>query len=193
MRLFVAVTPPASVLDPLADRVDDISAGCAEPITWTVRAQWHISLAFLGEVGEATVPDLKRRLARAAARHAPMELCVQGAGGFGSVRRARVLWAGVGGDVATLRKLAGSVTAAARRAGIPTEERRFRAHLTLGRLAEPTDLTAIAARLDGPCGPPWLVDRIDLVRSHLGQGEGRRSRYETLETWRLGRAARATG
>lgn len=193
MRLFVAVTPPASVLDALADRVASVSADCAEPVGWSLRAQWHISLAFLGEVGEQAIPDLERRLARAAARHAPMELCVRGAGGFGSVRRARVLWAGVGGDLTALRTLAGSVTAAARRTGIAVEERRFRAHLTLGRLAEPTDLSALVARLEGPYGPAWTVDRMELVRSHLGQGAGRRSRYETLHTWQLGRRAPATG
>src|SRR5690606_29883366 len=105
MRLFVAVTPPADVLDRVAERLDPVMADCAEPITWSVRAQWHISLAFLGEVGEETLPELRQRLARAAARHRPLQLSLADAGGFGSVRRARVLWAGVTGDVPALRKL----------------------------------------------------------------------------------------
>lgn len=199
MRLFVALTPPSAVLDALAERVADVRAlpeGSPDPaaaIRWSVREQWHISLAFLGEVDEPTLPELRRRLARVAARYAPIELCLDGAGGFGSLRRARVLWAGVRGETATLRKLAESVAAAARRCDIPVEQRRFRAHLTLGRLAEPADLTEVAARLAGPCGPPWVADRLELIRSHLGQGEGRRSRYETLDTWRLAARPRASG
>ena len=98
MRLFVAVTPPAPVLNHLAAAVTDVRAGCPAELdaalTWTIPAQWHLTLTFLGEVDDATAERLGRRLARLAGRHEPLRLAVAGAGGFGSIRRARVLWAG---------------------------------------------------------------------------------------------------
>ena len=48
MRLFVAVWPPEDVID--------LSPGFRDPDTaglrWTTRAQWHVTLRFLGEVAD---------------------------------------------------------------------------------------------------------------------------------------------
>jgi 2'-5' RNA ligase len=102
-----------------------------------------------------------------------------------------VLWAGIDGDLRPLRALAGSVSAAARRSGLDVREGRFKAHLTLARLREPADVRQVSAGLADYAGPEWLADRIELVASHLGQGEGRHSRYETVAAWPLtGRADR---
>jgi RNA 2',3'-cyclic 3'-phosphodiesterase len=188
MRLFVAVVPPSAVLDHLAAAVARLQSEqvAADPrIRWTVRAQWHLTLAFLGDVDDAVRPELHRRLARAAARHPVLRLRVGGGGAFGSARKARVLWAGVGGDATPLRDLARSVGAAARRTGIEVSEGRFRAHLTLARLREPLDVRALVEWLSSYEGPTWSADQVELVCSHLGQGEGRRSRYETVESWPL--------
>jgi RNA 2',3'-cyclic 3'-phosphodiesterase len=189
MRLFVAVIPPEQALDDLAFAMDHAQA-MAEPdasVRWTMRTQWHLTLAFLGEVDTDVRPDLERRLARAAARYEPLHLAVEGGGAFGSVRKARVLWAGVTGDVERLRRLAGSVAAAARRAGIDVAEGRFRPHVTVARLREPTDVADQVRWWSTYSGPPWQAARIDLVRSHPAVGEGARPRYETLRTWPLGR------
>ncbi len=189
MRLFVAVVPPEDVLDDLSGAVAGLESlpGVDDRFRWSVRAQWHLTLAFLGEVDDRLRPDLERRLARAAARHEPVRLWVQGGGGFGSARKARVLWAGIGGDVTRLRDLARSVGAAARRAGIDVGEGRFRAHLTLARLRELTDVQPAVEALSSYIGPPFVAGQVELVCSHLGQGEGRRSRYETVRAWPLGR------
>lgn len=189
MRLFVAVVPPESVLDDLEAAVARTRAlpGTDDRFRWTVRAQWHLTLSFLGEVAESTRADLDRRLARAARRYEPMRLAVKGAGGFSSAGRARVLWVGIDGDVTRLRDLARSAGAAARRAGVEVDEGRFRPHLTLARLREPTDVRPVVEALSSYAGPSFVASRIELVRSHLGQGEGRRSRYETVRAWPLGR------
>lgn len=196
MRLFVAILPPRRCLDRLADAIATARQG-DEPVRWTLPEQWHVSLAFLGAVDAAVVLELRRRLARVARRYAPMELALSGAGAFSSARKARVVWAGVTGDVTALRRLAGSVAAAARRSGIAMEDRRYRPHLTLGRLPEPTDVQTLLARLEAGLAAPsdtseltWTADRFELVWSRLGQGEGRRSRYETLASWPLGATSR---
>ncbi|MET9020558.1 RNA 2',3'-cyclic phosphodiesterase [Actinopolymorpha sp. NPDC004070] len=194
MRLFVAVVPPPAVLDDLADELAQVRERLApvasdDNYRWSLRAQWHLTLAFLGEVPDSARTDLHRRLGRAAGRYPPMRLRVAGSGGFGSVRRARVLWAGIDGDLRPLRALAGSVSAAARRSGLDVREGRFKPHLTLARLREPADVGQVTAELAGYGGPEWVADRLELVASHLGQGEGRHPRYETVADWPLtGRA-----
>lgn len=186
MRLFVGLFPPDAVTERLAMGVADARGVDDGSVRWTMPEQWHISLAFLGSVPETTVAELRRRLGRAAARHGPVELRIAGAGAFSSPRRARVVWAGIEGDVEALRRLAGSVAAGARRSGVTVERRPFRPHLTVGRLSAPADVTGLLGPLGTVTTPAWTADQIALVRSHLGQGSGRRSRYETVDRWTLG-------
>ncbi|HEY8455397.1 MAG TPA: RNA 2',3'-cyclic phosphodiesterase [Actinopolymorphaceae bacterium] len=191
MRLFVAVVPPPAVLDDLAAAIDRMrpTVDPALRLRWTERPQWHLTLSFLGEVDAGVLPDLRRRLARAARRHEPMRLVIQGGGGFSSARRARVLWAGIQGDVVRLSRLAGSVTAAAQRCGLDVASGRFRPHLTLARLREPADLRTQVAWWASYTGPAWEVTQFELVRSYLPEAGQARPRYESLDSWSLGRDA----
>ena len=193
MRLFVAVTPPAPVLDHLAAAVADVRAGCPADLdaalTWTLPAQWHVTLAFLGEVDDATADRLGRRLARLAGRHQPVRLAVAGAGGFGSARRARVLWVGVHGDRKPLRRLAQGVSAAAGRERIEVASGRgYRPHLTLARARQPTDVRPLTERLAAYVGPKWTAGSYALVRSRLAAGPNGRAVHEPLTSWTLGSA-----
>jgi len=190
VRLFVAVTPPAPVLDHLSAAVSDVRAGCPADLggalTWTLPAQWHLTLAFLGEVDDAVANRLGRRLARLAGRHQPLRMALAGAGGFGSARRARVLWAGVHGDREPLRRLAQGVTAAAGRERIEVAGGRgYRPHLTLARARQPTDVRPLTERLESYEGPGWTADAFGLVRSRLTAGPGGRAVHEPLTRWPL--------
>ena len=180
MRLFVAVAPSQRARADLAADVDltrqaRAAIGDDAPdVRWVDPSRWHLSLAFLGEVPDDVLPDLQARLARAAGRARPFRLRFAGAGRFGD----RVLWAGVRGggarpirpdpDLRALHGLAGSVAAAARRAGVAVEERRYRPHLTLARAPKGTDLGPWAAALSTHSGPAFRVTELRLVRSTLG-------------------------
>jgi 2'-5' RNA ligase len=184
MRLFVAVTPPPEAIDELRSATARLhSAG--PKLRWTRPEQWHLTLAFLGEVADAARADLTVRLGRTAARHPPVRLALQGAGRFGD----RVLWTRVVGDVAALRQLAASVGAAARRAGLVLDDRPYRPHLTLARGREGADLRPAVDALAGFAGSAWTAAELHLVRSRLAAGPDRTSRYELVESWALtGRA-----
>jgi 2'-5' RNA ligase len=180
MRLFVAVLPPPLALAEL-DAVVSPLRGVGRELRWTGTESWHLTLAFLGEVGEERVPELQERLGRAARRHPAHQLRLAGGGRFGS----RALWTGVSGEVRTLGRLAESAQAAGRRMGVPMEERPFRAHLTLARAANGTrpDLRPLVAALSGFEGEEWQAGEVCLMRSRLGGGP---ARYERLRAWRLG-------
>src|SRR5579875_2788807 len=127
MRLFVAIAPPAEVLDELDAVVLPLRAARGD-LRWTGRDAWHVTLAFLGEVDEPAAARLLPRLERAARRHRSLRLAFSGAGAFPRASRATVLWSGLSGDRDELARLAGSVAAGASRAGAgaPDSGRRFR-------------------------------------------------------------------
>ncbi len=183
MRLFVAIEPPAAALAELSAAVDPLRQR-APDLRWTSTPAWHLTLAFLGEVDEATVPELSTRLERAARRHPPQRLAIAGGGAFPSPARAQVVWAGFSADDQALAALAASVAAGARRAGAPPpdERRKYRPHLTLARCKAPADVSGLTQELAGFSGSPWVADSIHLVRSYLTGGA---PRYEDVGSWPL--------
>jgi RNA 2',3'-cyclic 3'-phosphodiesterase len=184
VRLFAAILiPPEAVahLDAaVAPHRDDV-------LKWTIPGSWHLTLAFYGQVDDARVPDLKSRLTRAAKRYPRLSLVFTGAGQFNQ----RVLWIGCEGDIAPMRALARSAAAAGRRVGASAGESRFRAHLTLARAPQPMNLRPYVSALSAYRGPNWTANAVALVRSHLGAGENRRARYETLSIHQLSGPASA--
>ena len=181
MRLFAAVALPDDVV---ADLDAVISRHRDDVLAWTLPEQWHITLAFYGQVEDTRVPDLKGRLTRAVKRYPVMSLALAGAGRFDE----RTLWLGCSGDVTTLRTIARSVAAVGRRVGAASaaETFRFRAHVTLARTRRPVDLRPYVAALDTYRSRSWTVDAVSLVRSHLRAGAEGRSKYEVLSTHPLG-------
>jgi 2'-5' RNA ligase len=180
MRLFVALTPPPDVVAELRIATEALRA--EQPgLRWVLPDQLHLTLAFLGEVGEGTASDLAERLGRVAGRHPPLLLSLGGAGRFGN----RVLWTRVRGESDRLRRLAASVQAAGRRARLPVEARPYRPHLTLARARDGADLLPALAALGGFEGRAWAVDELHLVCSHLGAGPGGTARHELRASWPL--------
>jgi 2'-5' RNA ligase len=182
MRVFVALDVPVTALEHLELAVTAVRGG--EPgVRWVPSERWHVTLAFLGEVPPDRVPPLAERLHRVALRHSPMSMRFEGAGRFGS----RVLWSALSGDLEQLRALAGSVAAAARRAGVAVDDRAHRPHVTLARgRTTSLDLRPLVAALSGYRGPAWRAGSFSLVRSYLGP----EPRYETLRSWHLAPASR---
>jgi 2'-5' RNA ligase len=184
VRLFAALVPPVAVLGDLDRAVEPHRAARAD-LRWTEREDWHITLAFLGEVAGPVADRLAPELALAAGRHPPLSLALAAAGAFPDPARARVLWCGLDGDRRALAELAASVAAAAERAGAPPPdaERPFRPHLTLALARRaPADVRDLAAALTRYQGPRWQAGRVELVESRLGGPY----RYTTIGDWPLG-------
>ncbi|WP_024759952.1 RNA 2',3'-cyclic phosphodiesterase [Streptomyces exfoliatus] len=194
MRLFAAVLPPAEQLAELGrvtDRLHRLPG--ADGLRWTSRPGWHLTLAFMGEVDEELLPDLRVRLARAAHRTPSFPLRLHGGGHFGR----RALWTGVAGGLDELRLLAERSDAAARRAGVAMDEhRRYQAHLTLARArTDEVDLHPFVDVLHAFEGDRWQVGELALVRSNLPVSgvRGEQPRYEKLDGWPLEGGAGRSG
>jgi RNA 2',3'-cyclic 3'-phosphodiesterase len=179
MRLFAAVDPPADAIAHLEAAVGAHTDGLRRVPT----EQWHLTTAFYGEVADDVAAELADRLSRAAARTPPMSLQIRGAGTFPKQSvGARVLWAGVDGDVAGLTRLAERCVAAGRRCGLTMEDRSYRPHLTLARARrDPVDLREAVAALSSYVGQPWPVTSLRLVKSTLGA----HVTHEPLHEWPL--------
>lgn len=190
MRLFVAGYPPAAVADHLAEFVATLAVGrlAASGINTRLAAasNWHVTLAFLGEVPERQLPGVRAAVDAAVAARGGAErprLRVAGGGRFGK-GKFTLLWAGLQGDVPALRTLASAVTRELRRRRLDHDGKPFKAHLTIARPGErlpAEEVAADVAAFAGYEGPEWTLDELVLVRSHLGP----KPTYDRLNTWPL--------
>lgn len=202
MRLFWALELPEALRARLAEVQERLRAGEPEArVSWSAPDGMHLTLKFLGELAG---DDAAERAAAAAAaglpREGPLELAVEGLGGFGG----RVLWAGLSGPgVEPLGRLAAHLERTARPLGAQAERRPYRGHVTLGRVRterprrpprgrrheragrrgaeDVARQRAAAARLTAllratPLGPlPFSARELVLLQSELGGG--RPARY----------------
>jgi len=131
LRAFVALEISGNAADSLVAFESELLATGAD-IKLVEGENLHLNLKFLGEVSEPQAADAKARLGGLSLRGA--EVSVEGVGAFPAPDRPRVVWAGVA------RENEGPVAEIARRVvesleGIgETDERPFRAHVTLGRV-----------------------------------------------------------
>ncbi len=195
LRLFVALEPP----DPVRRRIAALQAALrrdagphAAEVRWVVPERIHLTLQFLGSVPEERLPMVRDAVASAAAEVAPLRLPVAGAGGFPSARRPRVVWAGVGGDVAGVQALAAGLGGRLAPLGLPPDPRSFSPHVTLGRSREARGAPGLGGAIAAAAGAEavaWLADELVLFRSHLEAGG---ARHEALARCPLGPAGGGT-
>lgn len=176
MRLYVAAYPPEDVSAHLATIVDRLAVGRAAEngvnARLAPRANWHLTLAFLGEVPDQRAPEVPDVLAGAVARWRaangePPQLWLAGGGRFGR-GRFTVLWVGVGGHVDGLKALSTAVRKGLKGARLPYDPKPMRPHLTLARPGDRIDVRDDVIALEGYQGPQWTVRELQLMRSHLG-------------------------
>lgn len=133
IRTFTAVAIPKNVRKQAIQLADRLRGAGAE-VRWVADENLHWTLKFLGEVVDREIGDVCRVVAEAAAQVAPFELQAIGAGAFPNAHMPRTLYLGTERGMAEMETLYEAVTAGLATLGYGRESRRFRPHLTLGRL-----------------------------------------------------------
>lgn len=194
LRLFVGVPLAAPVSGRLARW---LAAGRQErpDLKWVEPRNLHLTLRFLGERPAGELDLIRAAVSAVARERRAFSIVVRGVGGFPSLARARVVWAGVDageGELAGLaRDLEGSLLAAL--PALRPADHAFRAHITLARTREGyvdgerwAHVSAARDRLWGTMD----VEEVVLYRSQLRPGG---PVYTPLERWRLAPAGGRTG
>ncbi len=178
---FIALAPPDDAKNELAHALSPAYAAFPD-LRWNRIEDWHITLAFLGELPVRAVEQLRSPLADLAASRPTVELALTGGGLFDE----RVLWSGIEGDLDQLHDLAEAVRATVRDCDVDFVERPLRPHLTLARARRNDNMSVAgaAASLDGFTGRPWRTERLHLVGSTVRGHNGPR-RYQDIAAWPL--------
>lgn len=129
MRTFVALELP----DPFVDQAAEIARCLSEHIQgrFMKRTGYHLTLAFIGELGTANVPAAIDALEAACADCGPIPIRSDGLGKFGRSHDA-TLWLGIAPDP-LLTQLAERVREELDAHSMPFDTKAFKPHLTLAR------------------------------------------------------------
>ena len=190
MRLFTAIELPEPVRRHLAHVQAQLKrlAEQGDPpqfpaISWTKESNLHVTMKFLGDVPDERLPGITDALAGVKNGASPLRLHAAALDAFPTHNSIRVLHARVDGDVEPLAALHHAIEAQCEPLGCPKENRRFRAHVTMGRPRVPLrgawELLQEATAGRWP-GPAFEASEISLVQSRLNPAG---AVYTTLATF----------
>lgn len=184
MRLFLAIPLADEVRDKLSAVQARLKATGAD-VKWVEAENFHLTVAFLGDLSEALLPDIEAVCETLAEDATAFRVGVRGASYF--PRRGpqiKTLWAGVTEGAEEWKALARLAEEAFAPFGVARGPELV-PHLTLGRVRTDREMgslrEAVAAEAETDCGAQ-NADEIALVQSFL---DPRGATYKIVKTWKL--------
>ena len=181
-RTFVALRIPPAWIEYLDAIGQELRAGTSG-ISWVKAGTIHVTIRFLGDLGDSGVRRACDAVTRAAAPLAAPYARLGPLGGFPSLARPRVLWMGLSEGEEAVRAVGNAVNDGLRLAGFGSPEKPFRPHMTLARVREGArGLDQVRAAAIPPPPPAVPLDQICVMKSELHPSG---SRYTALTEVRL--------
>ena len=169
LRTFVAVEMSPDVRSRASQLITRLQ-GTDAKVTWVKPQAMHLTLKFLGEVDLKEIPAVCEAVSRAVKELPAFEFEAHGAGAFPSAGRPRTIWLGVRRGEEQLVALHAAIDRALGEVGFRHENRRFRPHLTLGRVRGDRDvheLGRLVAEQADFAGGIGSVDEVVVFSSEL--------------------------
>ncbi len=136
IRSFIAIELPEEAKEGLARLRKELERDEHRFVKWVDPGGIHLTLKFLGNIPSKRVTEITEAIEEAAQGISPFHLEISGLGAFPSLRQARVLWVGIGGEVDKLSRVQQNIDSALAALGFSKEERSFVPHLTLARIRQ---------------------------------------------------------
>lgn len=173
LRAFIAVDTSEEARLRLVQAIDSLSRQGFSGVRWVRPEGMHLTLKFLGDIAPSMVGKVTEAIELAVRGVKPFTLSLSQPGGFPNLGDPRVLWVSLVGDLDRLYALQRAVESQLQRLGFSPEKRRFRPHITVGRVRQGTRveerhrLGDAFSRIAVDDVAPWQVGAVHLMRSTL--------------------------
>lgn len=189
-RIFIGI----DIAEATRQRASDLQsrlARCGAAVKWVSPENLHVTLLFLGDTDNRDLPAICRVVQDVATGHPPFSLQVSGVGAFPSIRRPKVIWAGITDGGEALSQINSVLERKLLELGhYRKEERGYHPHLTLGRVNGERDGLMLAPellKLQGWEGGGGTIGELLVYSSELRRGG---SVYTVLARGELSRRSR---
>lgn len=181
MVVFIAIELEQEVKEKIHGYVREVVKSACSGGRWVDKANYHLTLKYIGETDEKGIDVLHRLLLDAAKSCSGFRLTTGSVGVFGDLRdgRARVLWLDTTGDTKALAYLRRYIENRAVAAGFKAEKR-FSPHITLAR-----DVVLPGPLEDMERMKPEVINVTSVSLMESRQEKGRRI-YLPIAVYKLG-------
>ena len=169
IRTFIAINLNSEIKNAISKTVEQASR-IMPGIKWICDEDLHITLKFLGDVEENRIVEINDAISEALTNLPQFEISLAEIGAFPSSHRANIIWIGIDSGKDVLINLVGSIDNCLRKLGFMPENKLFSAHITIGRVKDPSKHRIIeeafsSLEVNLPCSQ--MVESIDIMRSKL--------------------------
>lgn len=169
MRTFIAIDLEERIKKNLSLLLQELNK-VSRNIKWVKKEGMHLTLKFLGEIGEEKIPEIESLLKDISKKHNSFPLCLKRTGSFPPGKKnPRVLWVGID-ENRSLKALQAQMEEGLEKLGFPKEKREFHPHLTLGRVKTHSYLGGVLSQLEKESETSFgemLVKKITFFQSIL--------------------------
>ena len=168
IRIFIALELPEEVKKEILEIQRQLVIKDAK-IRWVSKENTHLTLKFLGGVEESLMPNIYETINRASKSFNSFQLNLSNAGLFPNKGRPKIIWAGIGGRTSELESLSENCDSAMHRIGFKRENRKFKPHVTIGRIKSLSDAEDLSQRLNDLEVDPieFEAAKINIIKSDL--------------------------
>ncbi len=137
-RIFVAINISDEARIKVANYIEDLRGEFSNlRVGWEKAEKLHLTVKFLGDINPNELQNLTEAVEKTARQFSDFNLQISRTGAFPSLRAARILWLGIDDEHGNLQKINDVLETECEQKGFVKESRKFKAHLTIGRLREP--------------------------------------------------------
>jgi 2'-5' RNA ligase len=162
MRLFIAL-PLTKEMEETLGKLIFVLKQKGGQVKWVAPKNIHLTAKFLGEVDESKVPDIKNAIQMVAGKYPKVESSFDKIGGFPDLVRPRVIWAGLTGGVEAVQVIVDDLEEEMFKLGFAREDKRFKPHITLGRVKENYGLGDLVTYIKNYHVEPMTIELAHLV------------------------------
>jgi RNA 2',3'-cyclic 3'-phosphodiesterase len=182
IRTFVAFPIPETITIRICD-IQERLKSYRLPVRWVKPENVHLTLKFFGEISLSTVNDIGKVLEDTVRVYAPLMFFIKGLGVFPNIKKPRVLWIGISGDIKPLSEIQANLESNLEKKGFAKENRPFKSHLTLGRIKgdiHPENLFDILRSFSNFTSEPFEAKELVLYKSELNPSGALYTKLQTV-------------
>ena len=169
IRTFIAFKLPKNIISSIKKIQEDIKS-CAVKAKWINPENIHLTLKFLGNINHTDIERISETIIDTVKGHSPISLAAKGIGVFPNIKRPRVIWVGITGEIEKLTGIQKDIEKNLEELGFPREKRSFKGHLTLGRIKgkiNPKKLLDTMKKFERFKSESFIADKVFLFKSEL--------------------------
>jgi 2'-5' RNA ligase len=169
IRAFVAIEINKEIKNKLSEFLTQLRKIDAD-VKWVACENIHLTLKFLGYIGENILPALNKIINDAVSCLRPFDINIENVGAFPSLKKPRVIFVCAQDKGSNLLKIYEKLDKGMEELGIMRDAKKYVGHITLGRVKSRKNIPALVNALNSGTGYFFgqeKVNYISLMQSKL--------------------------